>query len=212
MSNRKNQTTCFMHYRECKWSCEKCSVGLCERCDSFGVKGNRYCLKCAEESGMLVRSEKVEIRTKNDSSIVGQSNLFKKVWVLVLGLLGLQIILTLSVRFLFDVLSLKTPDLTYLSVVAAMIIGQFYSKKYKEIMPKKIRLKVVLSYFVIQLFLSFCLIFSPNIFGEKLEGGSIAIVLTIMIFLNMFISLLMYWVFGFSGKIYIKKLEKQKAV
>jgi len=90
-------------------------------------------------------------------------------------------------------------------ILGAMLVGQIYTMNFKEIMPKKLRINVTITYILAQMILG-----SLNIF--ILGVSSYLLFFGIFIGLSLFYSLFIYWMLGSGGKTYLKVLQKRESI
>ena len=91
-------------------------------------------------------------------------------------------------------------------VIVAFGIGYFYTKKTEQIIPKKLKIKSVLLFFVVSFIVSFVIIYLMSK-GESMVllfavGFSILMILIECIFI--------YWFLSYGGKTYLKNSKKNK--
>ena len=79
-------------------------------------------------------------------------NLLKKTWFNVLILFGINIAISGIVALIFWLIKIPMQPImpAIAGIVAAQIVGSIYYRYLKEIMPDKLKLRIVLTYAVIQ--------------------------------------------------------------
>ena len=87
-------------------------------------------------------------------------------------------------------------------IVSAMLAGQLYAKKYHAVMPRRLRVQVVLIYVVVQAILAFA-VFS-------ILGILVTFMLVVMPFILVAVGLLMYWMIGVGGKKYARATQRKQ--
>lgn len=97
-------------------------------------------------------------------------------------------------------------DIRYIAILsgifAAYFVGQIYTSKFKEIMPKKLRLKVSSIVILIQLVLSI-------LYGLFMDL-ELRLWLIISIIVSIIYFFLVYWSLGRAGKIYLNIIKNRK--
>lgn len=135
--------------------------------------------------------------------------LLKKPWILTLLLLGISIVFGMLILVVVNFFDLGSTGVSSVSsIVGAMIVGQIYAANFKELMPKKLRIKVTLIYNSIQFVLGFLL--GMMLFQEiVLEISSFFLFLGILLGFCVLFSFIIYFMLGTGGKAYLKSTEKR---
>jgi len=125
--------------------------------------------------------------------------LLKNPWILAGMLLGID----LTIGFIMNIIlkRLGSGGSGAAGIIAAISVGQIYALAFKESMPKILRLKVTGIYMTVQVIVGSLFLFS----FESIDIALICILLGVFLIY----SLLVYWLLGSSGKMYIKALEKR---
>jgi len=132
-------------------------------------------------------------------------NLLKNSWILAGLLLVINIILGLIILAVVEYFNIGSSGMSGIAgIIGAMIVGQIYAMNFKEIMPKKIRINVTVTYILAQMVLGSLYIFILGVTNYLLFFG-------ILIGLSLFYSLFIYWMLGSGGKGYLKALQKRAA-
>ena len=126
--------------------------------------------------------------------------LLKNPWILAGILLGIELIISFIINIVMEMLG--SSRLGVGGIIAASSVGQIYANAFKEIMPKILRLKVTGIYMAVQVIVGSLYIY----FFESIDIVLICILLGVFLIY----SLLVYWLLGSSGKMYLKALEKRK--
>ena len=130
--------------------------------------------------------------------------LLKNSWILAGSLLLINIISGLIILTVVEFFNIGNSGMSGIAaIIGAGIIGQIYTMNFKEIMPKKLRIKVTVTYILAQMALGSLYIFILGVPNYLLFFG-------ILIGINLFYSLFIYWMLGLSGKTYFKALQKRE--
>lgn len=136
--------------------------------------------------------------------------LLKNSWVLVGILTAITVIIGLIMGVLSEFFKIKIPSvfMVFMTIYGAMIIGQTYTRNFKEIMPKKLRINVTIIYSTIQLVLGLLYIFVLT--HTSMWGNQEALLISgIVIGIMLIVSLFIYFMLGYGGKTYFKALRKR---
>lgn len=130
----------------------------------------------------------------------------KNSWFLAAVVLIINVVLVLIIVAVVTFFKIgRVSSISGIAMVAgAMILGQVYAMNFKEIMPKKLRINVTITYMLAQIGLGSIYLFMVSVSNYLLFFG-------ILIGISLFYSLCMYWSLGLGGKIYLKSLPKRKA-
>ena len=139
-------------------------------------------------------------------------NLLKNSWILFGLLLVIALILNLVIRVVTDFFKIGIPQ--YLSIgiiVGAMLLGQIYTKNFKEIMPKKLRFNVATIFLSVQLFGILAGMWLIRVLGDVETHKSLSefyqnwvLIVGMLLLYSMFIYLLLG-----SGKGYLVWLQQK---
>lgn len=131
--------------------------------------------------------------------------LFKNAWILAGLLLVINIILGLIIFAIVEFFNIGDLRISGVAgILGAMTVGQIYTMKFKEVMPKKMRINVTLIYILAQMLLGSLYIFILSVSNYPLFFGT-------LIGFSLFYSLFIYWMLGVGGKTYLQALQKRKA-
>ena len=125
-----------------------------------------------------------------------QQGALNNAWLLSLILLGISLLIGLAGSFIS-----KTSG-TISGMLAAWILGNIYSAKFKAIMPKDLRIKTTTIYIITQLIIGLVVLYSMDLMGINIVALAIA---GVVIFVSLIEALVIYWSLGSAGKKYIKK-------
>lgn len=132
-------------------------------------------------------------------------NLLKNLWALAGLLMAINIVLGLIILFAVEFFKIGSSGVSAIAgMVGAMIVGQIYAMSFKEIMPKKLRIHVTITYTLAQMVLGSLYIF-------VLDISNYLLFFAILIGISLFYSLIIYFMLGSGGKIYLKGLQKREA-
>ena len=99
-------------------------------------------------------------------------------------------------------------DISYVNdlgfLLIAYILGLIYTKRVGQIMPKGLRLKSVGLFFVFYLLATFLITYIIS----QGEFMVVAISVALGSFFILIECLIIYWIFGFAGNLYMKNLKK----
>lgn len=131
--------------------------------------------------------------------------LLKNSWILAGLLLVINIILGLIILAVVEFFKIERPGMSGIAgIIGAMSVGQIYTMNFKEIMPKKLRINVTVTYILAQMVLGSLYIFILEVPNYLLFFG-------ILIGVSLFYSLFTYWMLGSGGKAYLKALQKRES-
>jgi hypothetical protein len=128
--------------------------------------------------------------------------LLKNAWSLAGLLLVINIALGLIMLFVINLLNLDSSLSGIAGMLGAMLVGQIYVTKFKEIMSKKLRINVTAIYILAQILLGSLYILTLDVLNYLSSFG-------ILIGISIFYSLFIYSMLGFGGKTYLKALQKK---
>ena len=128
--------------------------------------------------------------------------LLKNAWSLAVLLLVINIALGLIMLFVINLLNLDSSLSGIAGMLGAMLVGQIYVTKFKEIMSKKLRINVTAIYILAQILLGSLYILTLDVLNYLSSFG-------ILIGISIFYSLFIYSMLGFGGKTYLKALQKK---
>jgi len=103
---------------------------------------------------------------------------------------------------LFGVKGSFINDLGFLLI--AYMLGFFYTRKTNQVMPKGLRLKIISLFFLIYIIITFLITYF-------ITSAGFIVVFFLVAFASFFIiieCLVIYWIFGFVGKTYLKNMNK----
>jgi len=126
--------------------------------------------------------------------------LLKNPWILALMIYLISFVLN-AIMIVF-LARIKFVSSSVTGIIAGIAVAQLYTHYYKEIMPKMLRLKVVLYHL--------CIFMGIGILSAYLYGILDIAFLIIFVVLGLVLSAVLYLVLGFGGRIQMKALEKQK--
>lgn len=125
--------------------------------------------------------------------------LLKNHWILAGLLLIITLILGLTIVALIRYFKVPTPASIIAGVIGTMIVGYIYTVNFKEVMPKKLRIKVVAIYILVQM------LFGILLFWVR-GGLNVVIIISLLVGLSIFFPFI-YWILGSGGRIYLKYVE-----
>ena len=100
-------------------------------------------------------------------------------------------------------------DISYVNdigfLLVAYILGTIYAKKVGQIMPKELRLKSIGLFFMFYLIAIFLITYLVT------QGKFLVVVFAVAVasFFIIIECLIIYWIFGFAGKLYMKNINKE---
>ncbi|MGB3403852.1 MAG: ABZJ_00895 family protein [Microcoleaceae cyanobacterium] len=142
--------------------------------------------------------------------------MWNKPYFLVIVDFGLCFGINICLLILGAAFNIDTPNMGFaLSMMSAYMIGSVYASKYKKPMPQKLKIRTLIYYNCIIIFLlNFSILalrISVDLSKEVVEGNFISAYLIangVAFLVLSLLSLVKYWMFGQGSKRYLKKLQK----
>lgn len=132
--------------------------------------------------------------------------LLKNSWILAGLLLVVNIILGLAILAVVEYFNIGSSVMSGIAgIIGALVVGQVYTMNFKEIMPRRLRINVTITYTLAQIVLGSLYVFILGAQNYPLLFGLLA-------GLSLFYSLFIYLMLGSGGKTYLKAIQKQEAV
>lgn len=124
--------------------------------------------------------------------------------ILTLLLIVISLVFALVLGLIFALMGMKTsPGASAVIVIlASFFVGQIYTNKYEEELPKNHKVKIAIYYFLIQMIMTLGIM-------VLLNNASVMIpILAVGLFLNSLISFFVYLSLGYGSRMKLKKLGK----
>lgn len=138
--------------------------------------------------------------------------LLKNPWILALSMVLAHFIFGFILIGIYSLINIEFESGNF-GILAAIFLGWFYSKKFNEEMPKKLRLKASLIFSLAMLAFNFiAAVVLVMVASEQIPFLIIASIFAfILTFFKILIEgLIIYWILGFMGRINKNKAEKIK--
>jgi len=126
-------------------------------------------------------------------------NLLNNSWILAGLLFAISTIVRLIILAVVKFIGMGSATISNIAgLIGAMIVGQIYSMNFKEIMPKRLRINVTIVYIISEMILGISYV---------LWFGLTKLLLGLLVGLQLFIAIIIYFTLGFAGKNYIRSLK-----
>ncbi len=124
-------------------------------------------------------------------------------------LIIIQYILALLIGLILDYFSIEVGIGTPVLVLSTWYVGEFYARTYNQEMPKELRKSVTIIVVVFSLIISiitYALLLKSNNPPEPVIAYFLLFMNALGLILTFFI---VYWLLGFSGRVYLKYYHKK---